>query len=83
MIDAWMCWTSQMLNSVNQIRSCCIGNVCQSGNIHVAEAFTEETQLLGCIVGEIVSEGSGDVQIVGALKGGAPPTCDGDANLNT
>ena len=65
------------------MRSSCIGNVCQSGNVHVAEAFTEETQLLGCIVGEIVGEGSGDVLIIGALKGDAPSTCDGNAKLNT
>ena len=63
--------------------SSCIGNVCQSGNIHVAEAFAEETQLLGCVVGKIVGECSGDVLIIGALKGGAPPACDGNAKLYT
>ena len=51
--------------------------------MHVAEAFTEETQLCGCMVGEVVGEGCGDVLIVDALKGGAPPASDGDAKLST
>ena len=63
------------------MHSSCNGNVYQSGNIHVAEAFTEEMQLPGFVVGKIVGEGSGNVLIIGALKGGAPPVCDGNAKL--
>ena len=48
----------------------------------MAEAFTEETQLLGCVVWNVVGEGSGDVLILDALKGGAPPAGDGDAKFD-
>ncbi len=38
--------------------------------------------MLGSVVGTIVDEGSGDVLILSTLKGGAPPTRDGDAELD-
>ncbi len=82
MVDGRMYWFIPFSNAMSQMRSSCIGDVCQGGNMHMAETITEETHLLGCVVGKIVGEGSGDVLILGALKGGAPPACDGDAKLD-
>ena len=82
MVDRRVYWPFQFSNVLSQVRSSCIGDVCQCGNMHMAEAFTEETHLLGCVVGKIVGEGSGDVLIIGALKGGAPPASDGNAKLD-
>ena len=82
MVDRRIYWAIQFSNVMSQMRSSCIGDVCQGGSIHMTETFTEETQLLGSVVGKIVGEGSGDVLILGTLKGGTPPASDGDAKLD-
>ena len=79
----WISRASQFVYSRSNKRVRSIGYVGQGGDVHMAEAFAEEADVLGGNVGEVVGEGGCDVDVVCTLEGGAPAAANEDPKFHT
>jgi len=79
----WISRESQFVYSRSNVRARTIGYVGQGGDVHMAEAFAEEADVLGRNVGEVVGEGSCDVDVLYTLEGGAPAASNEDPKFHT
>ena len=79
----WISRASQFVYSRSNKRVRSIGYVGQGGDVHMAEEFAEEADVLGGDVGEVVGEGGGNVDIIYTLEGGAPAATNEYPKLHT